>query len=305
LHVWTSGYFAYILGLMHYLDKSTASALASFRPLLASVETSRPHSSQDQSTYAGLAYQLTTLPARPTLVATLAGAFFAVVVHVVLISRGIAPNYLAGTTASRLSTDSILASHIIGNALTGVLVYHTIHQLALVSRIYTRHARINIYQFQPLYALSLPCAYTAIGLMVMLYAFFATGSTSVPQTASSRPVEIALSIFFTTIAGATFALPLIGAHRRLAAEKNKRLAEVSSRFEAAAEQLHRRLDGQRLSQMDSLNKALASLEIEAGALRRIPTWPWDPGAVRGLVAALLLPIVVWLLQLLLGRVLGA
>jgi len=57
--------------------------------------------------------------------------------------------------------------------------------------------------------------------------------------------------------------------------------------------------------MDSLNKALASLEIEAGALRRIQTWPWDPGAVRGLVAALLLPIVVWLLQLLLGRVLGA
>ena len=30
MHVWTAGYFAYILGLMHYLDKSTASALASF-----------------------------------------------------------------------------------------------------------------------------------------------------------------------------------------------------------------------------------------------------------------------------------
>lgn len=305
MHVWTGGYFAYILGLMHYLDKSAASALASFRPLLVSDQTTGRGSSKDEYTYARLAYELTNLPPRPTLLATLAGASFAIVAHVLLTAGGIAPSYLAGTAGTTLSTAFILAAHFTGNALSGVLAYHTVHQLVLVSRIYTAHAHINIYKIQQLYALSLPCAFTAIGLILMLYVFFATSPASAPQAASSRPVEIGLSLFFATIAGATFALPLIGAHRRLVAEKNRRLAEVSSRFEAAAEELHRQLDDHRLNQLDSLNKALSGLEIESAALRRIATWPWDPGAVRGLVAALLLPIAVWLLQLVLGRVLGA
>lgn len=305
LHVWTAGYFAYTLGLMHYLDKSAASALASFRPLLASVKTTERQSSQDESTYARLAYQLTTLPPRPTLYATLAGASFAIAVHALLTASGIVPTYLAGVAGSTLSTAAVLIPHVTGNAISGVLAYHTIHQLILISRVYTQHARINIYQLQPLYALSLPCAFTSIGIMLMLYAFFATANTSVSQTAGSRPVEIALSLFFATIGGATFALPLIGAHRRLVAEKNRRLGETSSRFEAAAEEFHRQLDGRRLGHMDNLTKALTGLEIEVGVLRRIPTWPWQPGAVRGVFAALLLPLAIWALQLLLGRVLGA
>src|SRR4030067_3692459 len=38
LHVWTLGNFAYLLGLMHYLDKSAPSAIATFRPILARSE---------------------------------------------------------------------------------------------------------------------------------------------------------------------------------------------------------------------------------------------------------------------------
>ncbi|HSB89724.1 MAG TPA: hypothetical protein VLD63_06835 [Anaerolineales bacterium] len=285
---------------MHYLDKSAASALASFRPLLATVRSKERRSSQSDSTYAHLAYQLTTLPPIPTLLAALAGASFAIVVHLLLTANGTTPSYLTGTAGTMLSTLSSLAFLVLGNALSGTLAYHSIHQLALVSRIYTRHAAISIYQLQHLYALSRPGAFTAIGIMLYIYAWFATSSGSYPG-----PVEIALSLFFVTIAGATFALPLIGAHRRLAAEKNRRLAEASSRFEAATEDLHRQLNGQRIRGMNDPNKAIASLETEQVALRRISTWPWEPGVVRGLVAAFLLPVAVWGIQQLLGRLLGA
>jgi len=301
LHVWSVGNFVYLLALMHYLDKSAASAIASFHPLLTSAN-SEPHLSlQDQSKYAELSYRLTTLPPRPTLIATLAGTAFGIIWLLFQTTGGIVPPPLAGTARTTLSTASMLVLLTVGMAMSFLLLYHTIHQLVLVSRIYTQHARINIYQLQPLYALSLPGTYTAIGLMLFIYAWNVTGrSMSQPV----GPVEVGLSVSFLAIAGATFVLPLLGAHRRLVAEKNGRLSEASSRFEAAAERLLRDLDAGRLSQIDQLNKALASLEIMQTVLRRIPTWPWQLGAARGLLAALLLPVAVWAIQLLLGRLLG-
>lgn len=138
-------------------------------------------------------------------------------------------------------------------------------------------------------------------MILYVYVWVASG-TSMSQTVD--PVEIGLSVSFAVIAGATFGLPLYGAHRRLFAEKNRRLSEASSRFEAAADQLLRDVDAGSLGQVDQLNRALARIEIAQSALRRIPTWPWQPGAVRALVAALLLPVAVWAIQLLLERSLG-
>jgi hypothetical protein len=301
LHAWTVGNFAYLLFLMHYLDKSAASALVAFSPLLTTARAGALPSPEDQATFARLSYRLTTLPSRPALIATLAGAAFVGIVYVLQTATGAVPSYLAGTAGTPASTASVMAAFVPSNAISMLLAYHTVHQLVLISRIYTQHARINVYQLQPLYALSLPGAYTAIGLILYLYVWFSL-ATSASQAVG--PVEIGLIVFFAAIAGATFALPLLGAHHRLVTEKDRRLVDASLRFEATAARLHSQLDSGRLLQLDPLNKALASLEIEQNALRRIPTWPWQPGAVRGLVAALLLPVAVWAIQLLLGRVLG-
>jgi hypothetical protein len=302
LHVWTAGHFAYVLGLIHLLDTSAGSALASFRPLLVSEEDGKRPSPKDELLYARISYELTTLPTRPTLLATLGGAAWAVFIFGLQLSSGPTPLLLAGTSGSALSTASVMALLVLGNAASGVLVYHTIRQLAQISRIYSHHARINIYQLQPLYSLSVPGALTAVGMMLFTYIWFATSTSMTPVVGF---VEIGLSVVFAVIAAATFGLPLAGAHRRLVAEKNRRLAEAAARFEAASEELHRELDGRRLVHMDHLNKALASLELEQNAVRRAPTWPWEPGALRGLIAALLLPIVIWLIQYFLSRWLGA
>ena len=301
LHAWAVGNFAYLLGLMHYLDQSAASAIVSFTPLLSTATTEAQPPAPDQATVARLTYQLTTLPKKEALIATIVGAAFAVAAYFLQISSGVEPSYLAGTARTTLSTASVMTAFVPSNAISFLLVYHTVHQLLLISRIYTRHARINIYQLQPLYALSLPGAYTAIGLILYAYTW---SSMAAVESQAVGPVEIGLIVAFAAIAAATFALPLLGAHRRLVAEKERRLADASHRFEAATVRLHRLLDSGRLLQIDPLTKALTSLEIEQNALRKIPTWPWQPGAVRGLAAALLLPVAVWVIQRLLGRLLG-
>jgi hypothetical protein len=283
---------------MHYLDKSAASAMASFRPLLTPGGTGGSPSPRDGGMFARLSYEVTTLPALPTLAAAVVAVVLTVAGYFFQTSSAHLPPYLAGTAGTPLSTASAMALFFVSAAIQGVLAYHTIHQLTLVSRIYTEHARINLYQLQPLYALSVPTAITAIGILLYMYVWFATATS---MSLAIGPVEIGTSATFVAIAIATFMLPFLGAHRRLEAEKNRSLAEASSRFEALTEELLRAVDGRRLDKMDPLNKALANLEIVQNGLRRIPTWPWQAGAVRGLLAALFLPVAVWAIQLLLGQ----
>jgi hypothetical protein len=288
---------AYFLGLMHYLDKSAGAAIASFKPFLSLPRAGARSTVKDRATFESLAYQLTTLPQRPALVATLGGVAFTVAALVRDLTSGTVPSYLAGGAATTLTTGVLLFAFIPVNVLLFLVPYHTIHQLVQVTRIYTRHARINVYRLHSLYALSLPGAYTALGLIFFVYGLWAiTGPTE-----SANVIQISITAVFAVIAAATFAWPLWGAHSRLVQEKEARLADASSRFEAATRELHRRLDSGRLTHMDDLNKAVATLEIEQNTLRKIPTWPWQPGALRAVVAALLLPIAIWAIETVLAR----
>jgi hypothetical protein len=299
-HVFIGASLAYFLGLMHYLDKAAGAAIATFRPFLSLPKGGVRSSVKDRATFEGLSYRLTTLPRRPALLATLAGAVFTGVALVSDMSRGSVPGYLAGTAGTGLSAASILFAFIPINVIIVLVLYHTVHQLVQVSRIYTQHARINIYQLRSLYSLSLPGAYTALGLIFFIYALWAIGN---PATGANL-IQVGFTLIFAVIAAATFAWPLWGAHSRLVKEKESRLADASSRFEAATRELHRRLDTGRLTHMDDLNKAVATLEIEQNTLRKIPTWPWQPGALRAVVAALLLPVAIWAIETILSRVLG-
>ena len=103
---------------------------------------------------------------------------------------------------------------------------------------------------------------------------------------------------------ATFLLPLLGIHRHLVREKDRGLEETGRRMESGVAELHRRMDRNELARMDDLNKALASLEIERAALERVPTWPWERGTLRSLVAAIVIPLLIWAIQAILQRYLA-
>jgi hypothetical protein len=73
LHIWFLGNFAYLLGLIHYLDRFAAGAIDKFRPVL-DLASSEASADRSHETFEGLRYGLTTLPARPTAWASLIGA---------------------------------------------------------------------------------------------------------------------------------------------------------------------------------------------------------------------------------------
>lgn len=281
-HIFFVGIIPLILALIHYLDRTADAALSKFRPVLDCSDAD----------YAVLRYRLTTLPARPALIAAL------ISVAVDLFFPG------SDSLGQRLFADSPgsadynTAISFIGSFCFGVLIYHTLHQLIVVSQIYPR-ARVNLYNLGPLYAFSDLSARTAIGLLAISYSWYGTVPEFFSETTGAGTGLLLLVIIILT-----FIWPLLGVHNLLVEEKNRVLAETSRQLEATIAELHRSIGSKENQDMDVMHKAMMSLEIENRMLGHISTWPWQAETVRWFVAALLFPVIVWLMQWILQRVLS-
>jgi hypothetical protein len=278
----------YFLGLVHWLDRAAARALAAFHPAL----------SADDATYAQLVYELTTLPAAPVL------RFSTVWCAASLL-------LILGTPAARIQALATFTSPlavVVEMGLWvfiwwtgGTLVYHTVHQLRLVSRLLTTHTRIDLFTLQPLYAFSGLTAVTAASLVLTAYAF--TSVTPDALTGAGAPLYLTAALILVVLAVGTFVWPLWGVHRLLVAEKTRWQVALAQRLPATILDLQRRIDAGDLTGMDQLKDAIDAAVIAKKEVDAIPTWPWPPGTVRNLGGAALLPIRLWLICRLLERLL--
>jgi len=269
----------YLLAMTHYLNHMARERMAQFRPALDA----------DDDTFGELAYRLTTIPAGPTL---LSGLVWLVVAAVMV----------------GLSWDTVVALgyptwEIVLTVLTyflgGAIVYHTIHQLREVRRLYARVPRIDLYHLAPLNAFAALTAQTSLGWLLLLY-----------LTAMLIPPEIVASGFGVTVAVAigvavaAFVVPLLGMHRRLEAAKREAIAQTSARLRRVMDDLHAHIDQGELDKLDPFNKASSALHAELEALGRTSTWPWATTTLRGFISALLLPMLLRVAQEVMARVMG-
>jgi hypothetical protein len=272
------------LWLIHHLDRVAPSALDAFRPALvvADAELSRWR------------YELTIAPARPATLLTVL-AFVATLAWYLTDPIGAQTNLLSPIAlVIRLAYEGASVAVIL------ILLYHTLRQLRLVPRIHARATRINLLQPGPLYAFSRLTAHTAIGLMLMQVPAIFITPTDRPSAAA---ISGAWYAAITVVVVLAFAVPLAGMHRQIAVEKNRLLVEVGRRIESIIATLHRSVDDREISQADKLNDALTSLIAERDLLKRLPTWPWEPGTIGAVASAVLLPIGLWLITRALERVL--
>ncbi|NIS80050.1 MAG: hypothetical protein GTO14_07545 [Anaerolineales bacterium] len=284
-HVWYALFASYFLALLRYLDGTAEAALLKARPALNASEAE----------YTELRYRLTTSPARPTLLSTLAGVALAA-----LMLPPIQPLLpVLGLSTSPLSIVAANGMFFLFMGVAAAFVYHTMHQLRTVSHIYSTKVSVDLFDLQPLYAFSGLTSRTAVGLIILNSLWFAAAPDLL-----SQQVGIGFGLFYTLLAVVIFVWPLLGIHRRLVREKQRMLRESSQRFAAAIADLHGRVDAGELQGMGELHHTMTSLELERSALARIPTWPWQPETVRGLVTALFLPAIILVIQFVLERALG-
>jgi hypothetical protein len=264
-------YPAAVLALMHYLNRVARRALATFRPALGASEAE----------YARFEYELTTLPQRQTwgvmgLSLLFTGAFI------------VFTSTLVGASSGSLWLAVLdIAIYAIVFGLIAVFVYHTLHQLRVVSLIHASAKKVNLFQPTPLYAFSGLTAQTGIGLLLLNYFSILTD----PAT-FVNPALYGLAIFTTLSAIACFLIPLRGMHRRIIAEKKRLRAEANTRLEATIQEVYHRADTQNFTGIDQLNHLMTSLVTTREVVAKIPTWPWETGTVTGFVSAFLLPFIL-------------
>lgn len=284
LHAMLAAYTPLMVGLVGLLDRSAEAAVDQMLPAFR--EGVDPKL---------LRYELTTLPRWPTLLAgsgsvVLLGALAWLVVGDLRLLEG------AQTPLSISIFVPVMAATW---WITGVFIYHTIRQLRIIYRTYMRSTRIEIFHLGPLYAFSQHTQRTALAILAFVYLDFLAADPGL----RFHPLNLGAGGLLSFLALVAFIGPLGGVHRLMAAEKTRLLDENAGRLESALHELQHRADSHALDRIDDLGRLLNALEFERTALLRIPTWPWEPGTLRALAAAVVLPIVLWLMQFGLERML--
>ncbi len=276
----------YYLALIHYLDRLALDELAKFRPVL----------DVPDDEVADLAYRLVMLPPRNLGWATAIGLLYAAVMLFAMRAGWTLVELPIFTSPLAIILELPLA--IFAAIIHIVFTYHAIHQLRMVYFIYARHARVDLFNRQPLYALSNLSAQTAVGGTFLSYAWFTT------QTSSDRITLVTIA-FMAALGVVVFLLPLQGIHRKIEQEKARVIAATGKRLHASTADAHRRLDEGQYEQAVPVLNAIGELREELAFLETIPTWPWPPGTLRNVVSAIILPLLLWLLTKLLEQIVMA
>ncbi|NIM94777.1 MAG: hypothetical protein GTO18_13840 [Anaerolineales bacterium] len=277
ISVMIAGIGPYMLGMGHYLDLEAGKAFDKF-----SVSPCFVGKNGD-----AIRYQFTNLPSRPTILAGILGVLF--------IALPLALN-LPGADVLDLGTQGessivILFFGMVTWWLMGGAAYYTIHQLSVINRIYSNHAEVNLFRLGPLYIFSNITAKTAIAIIIPV----ALAVLALPEV-SLQPIGLTVIIACTLLVAVTFTWPLIGIHRLMVEEKERREDDASERFEISVDELNRSLDSGMLSDANDYKYTIQSLMMVKDEIQKIPTWPWKPETLRGVIAAVFLPIALWIIQ---------
>jgi len=275
--LWTWGPLAAVT----YLDAVALAALREFRPLLK----------VDDEGVRRLEYEFTTMPFRPVIISGLLwSATYAIICYVLIPAW--ADLYSVGPLALTIG----IAAGLFAFSTGSTIYYHTIRQLRLVSQTVARVSTFDLFRLDPVYAFSRLTAQTGLAWIFLL----SITLLLFPSRLNPIPM-IVLSVFQIALALSAFVLPLWSVHKRLVTEKRALTAGISSRVEAAIRRLHRHLDEDDLARIVDVKDAFAALAAERDVVDKIPTWPWRGGTLGGILSALALPIVLFLIQLSLQR----
>ena len=272
-------YAVFYVGLIHYIDETAAGALERFRPLLTI----------DDESVARLHYRLTTMPAHHALAAGITGAAMSVTVLPFMPENN--PHLLT------LQGPAEWLGLLIGNFVVGIFAYHTLRQLRLVTQIHSSLASVNLYQRDPVYAFSRLMVRTGLGFALAVT--LGLGPRMGPFLGTAGGYSLYGYLLFIPLVILIFVLPVLSVRRVLLREKRALQAEVNRRLQSAIAQIHQQQDGAALGQVGDAKTLMDALITERDIVAKIPTWPWQPGAIAGFTTAITLPLIVWLLQQLL------
>lgn len=284
----TTAYAAFTVlpfAVAHYLSRAAVSSLEEFRPALGDLEPR----------YAEFRRRLTTMPIWVSIVAPVLG--LAVWATGQLSSRS---GWGITAHTSTLTNVTTIATGIVLNVGLAILVARCLRQAVAISRLHRDATAIRLGETGPHVAFSRLTFAMAISVAVP-YSLVLVLTILLSEISIT---EVVIYVVVVALVVALFVLPLGGLHGRLLRLKAARLSESNRVFELAGADLHRTVESGDLARVPLLNDAIAALGAEQERIRRFSTWPWSAETIRGLLTSLGLPVLLWLITTLLGRLLA-
>jgi hypothetical protein len=179
--------------------------------------------------------------------------------------------------------------------IAGFAAALVIHQMREVSRLLALIPQLRLFQLKALYSLSRLTQRTALAVAILVVLGWLLVSRTMVE---SRGGELALifALVQTGFIAILFVSPLWGTHRRLVEAKQSQLEQNAQRMVTVLERLQLGVERDDGAIIDRQHKALLAIQFEQQALAKVPTWPWAPGTLRGMLGAILLPVILWLAQ---------
>lgn len=172
--------------------------------------------------------------------------------------------------------------------------------LAIVARSNELINRIDLFMPRPLFAFSAFTVRIALGLVALTCIY----SLAFPTT-TNPAAYLYVIIVLGPMSIAEFILPLMGIHEMMLKEKERLQAELRGRIDKTMDAIDQTMEAASPSvQLVQAHKEyLAALFMEEDYIQKSPTWPWSPSTLRNLLAAVLLPLGIFVAQNLLERLL--
>ena len=122
-------------------------------------------------------------------------------------------------------------------------------------------------------------------------------------TTAQFTLEMTISILIIGLAFLTFLLPYWGIPRRLVDAKLQIQEETSVQIDASQRQLFAAIKSKNHKKINTFDSAISSLYRVNEQVKKIPTWPWAPGVFRNFLSAIFLPMLLWITQEIVSRLL--
>lgn len=269
----------YFLALYHYLTRIGSRSLRDFHPLL----------NEDETALAQIDYKLTTLPPW--------AGWLSIVSAVVTLPPFFSSGQAFGDSDPNTALPYIVAAvaAVFFGATIFALIIRSIRQLRMVHRLHSQATNINLLNLEPAHAFSRLTARTGIGLILLLVLGYLYNPSSF-----HGGYLVAAYLLMAAPAVVVFVVPVIGIRDRLVEEKKRVLNETIDLLQMTSDNQEDKIRNRDYEGLAGMETAVKALIRKREMLEGTPTWPWNPGTIRGFASTLLLPIflrlVFWLLE---------
>jgi hypothetical protein len=189
----------------------------------------------------------------------------------------------------------VLYGGVCGGVLYGLLLSHFIYSALSGTRLFTQFQRhppeINVFDLKPLE----PIGRWSLGIALAFVGGTTLSLLFLPNFAFSLPIIVIYSAVILAPV-IVFFLNMLSTHRVMVEAKARQLEMVGRSLAAASHQL---MELEEEGETQKLGELLDSMTAWVALERRIkevPEWPYSQSIMRRLVASILLPLVVFLVQ---------